>query len=225
MTLARGRFTDLRHVAYPDEGSDCVSGASYRAQVPSATAAVPARVGITAVLVAAVAAFAFASPADGGSRAWSAYLAPAGACKGSTDAGASAAAQQRAVACLMNWARVRANRGKLATSASLRRAAGLKGKKVASCHELSHTPCGSNLIGPLQASGYRYSSFGENLYVGPWGSVTPRDVVSAWLQSSGHRENILRPGFRHMGAALVRGEGILNEGAEAVWTATFASPR
>jgi uncharacterized protein YkwD len=203
----------------------CSSAPSYRLHVPTAYAAAPARVGITAVLVAALAAFVLAGPADGGGRAWSSYLAPAAACKGSTDANAPVAVQQKAVACLVNWARVQARRGKLASSASLQRAAGLKGQKVVSCGQLSHTPCGSNLVGPLNASGYKYSSFGENLYVGPWGAVSPRDVVAAWLQSPGHRANILRPGFRHVGAALVRGEGILNEGAEAVWAATFASPR
>jgi uncharacterized protein YkwD len=175
--------------------------------------------------VAALAAFALAGPADGGGRAWSSYLAPATACKGATDAAAPVAAQQRAVACLINWARAEARRGKLAQSPSLTRAAGLKGKKVASCHQLSHTPCGSSLVGPVNASGYRYSSFGENIFVGPWGGVTPHDVVKAWLESPGHRANVLRPGFRHVGAALVPGQGILGDGAEAVWTATFASPR
>ena len=77
----------------------------------------------------------------------------------------------------------------------------------------------------MNQSGYRYASFGENIFVGPWGAVSPRDVVAAWLASPGHRANILRPGFRHVGAALVRGQGILDNGAEAVWTTTFASPR
>jgi uncharacterized protein YkwD len=193
--------------------------------VRTETAAAPAGVVLTALLVAALAALAFAGSADGRVRAGSAYLAPASACHGSTDAAASAAVQQRAVACLVNWARRQARRGRLAPSASLQRAAGVKGRQVVSCGQLSHTPCGSNLVGPVNASGYRYSSFGENLYVGAWGSVTPRDVVAAWLASPGHRANVLRPGFRHVGAALVQGRGILGSGAEAVWTATFASPR
>jgi uncharacterized protein YkwD len=192
--------------------------------VPSAAAAVQARIVLTTVLVAGLAAFAFAGAADGAS-AGSSYLAPPSTCKGSTAAGAPVAVQQKAVACLVNWARRQARRGTLARSAPLTRAAGLKGQKVASCHQLSHTPCGSNLVGPVNQSGYRYASFGENIYVGPWGSVTPRDVVAAWLASPGHRANVLRPGFRHVGAALVRGQGILGSGVEAVWTATFASPR
>lgn len=77
----------------------------------------------------------------------------------------------------------------------------------------------------VQAAGYRYSSFGENLFAGTWGQVSARDVVSAWLQSSPHRANLLHPGFRDVGAAQVRAQGLLTDGDAVVWTATFASPR
>jgi uncharacterized protein YkwD len=193
--------------------------------VRSVSAAAPARLGLTALLFAALAFFVVVGSADGGGRAWSAYLAPAAACKGSTDPAASAAVQSRAVGCLVNWARARDRRGRLAPSSSLKRAAALKGHGVASCGQLSHTPCGSDLTGPVRRSGYRYSSFGENIFVGPWGAVTARDVVAAWLQSPGHRANVLRRGFRHLGAAPVRASNIFGSGAEVVWVATFASPR
>jgi uncharacterized protein YkwD len=192
--------------------------------VPSATAAVSARLGLTAAFLA-TAAFLFVASADGGGRAWNAYLAPASACAGSTDPSAAPAVQRRAVSCLINWARKRDRRAQLAPSTSLRRAAVLKGQKVVSCGELSHTPCGSDLVGPLKASGYRYASFGENLFAGPWGSISARDVVSAWLASPGHRENVLRPYFRDLGATFVRGQGLFNEGPEVVWVATFGSRR
>jgi uncharacterized protein YkwD len=230
VTLTRGRFTNARHAASPKGGRDGSRDRSYRADVPPATAAAPARLGLvqlglTAVLLASLAALFVVNPADGGGRAWSAYLAPPAACKGATDASASPVVQRRAVACLINWARRQDRRARLSQSTSLQQAAGLKGQKVASCGELSHTPCGSDLIGPLKASGYRYASFGENLFVGPWGSVTPRDVVAAWLQSSGHRENVLRPYFRDVGAAFVRADGLVNDGPEVVWIATFGSKR
>jgi uncharacterized protein YkwD len=165
------------------------------------------------------------NPADGGSRAWSAYLAPTAACNGATDASASPIVQRRAVACLINCARRQNRRARLSQSASLQQASGLKGQKVASCRDFSHTPCGSDLIGPLKASGYRYASFGENLYVGAVGAVSAYDVVSAWLQSAGHRENMLRPYFRDLGVSAVRAQGIVNAGPEVVWVATFGSKR
>ncbi len=76
----------------------------------------------------------------------------------------------------------------------------------------------------VTAAGYRYATFGENLFAGTWGQVSPRDVVSAWLQSPPHRANVLSGQFEHVGAAPVRANGLL-EGTDAVvWTAAFASP-
>ena len=226
MILARrGRFIKARHVTSPEQGTDGRRSRSYGAQVPSASAAVPARIGVVAALFATCAAFVWAGPADGGARAPSAYLAPAAACKGATDVSAAPAVQRRAVRCLINWARRQDRRSKLSPSPSLRTAAGLKGQKVAACGQLSHTPCGTDLVGPLKASGYRYASFGENLYVGAWGVVSPRDVVAAWLNSAGHRENMLRPYFREVGVSFARAQGIVNSGPEIVWIATFGSRR
>jgi uncharacterized protein YkwD len=196
----------------------------HAAAVMFSTAA-PARLRLVAVLAALAAACAIASTAAGAGNAWSAYLAPVGACKGSTDAAASALVQQRAVRCLVNWARARHRERGLAPSRSLRRAALLKGRGVVSCRQISHTPCGSDVAAPVRAAGYAYASFAENLYVGSLGSASARDVVSAWLQSPGHRLNILNPGFRDVGTALVRADGVFYEGAAVVWIAAFASPR
>jgi uncharacterized protein YkwD len=107
----------------------------------------------------------------------------------------------------------------------LSRAAALKGKGVASCGQFSHTPCGTDVTAAVRASGYRYATFGENLFAGTWGQVTARDVLTAWLQSPPHRANVLNPSFRDVGAAPARASGLLGDGDAVVWTATFASPR
>jgi uncharacterized protein YkwD len=190
-----------------------------------AATAAPARTGLVAFFAALVAALAFVGSADAGQRGWNAYLAPASACPGATDRGASAAVQSRAVTCLVNWARAQGGRSRLAQSPALTRAAALKGRGVASCMQFSHTPCGDPFTETIERAGYRYSSVGENLFAGTWGQVSARDVVSAWLKSSGHRANILRAGFRHVGAAPVRANGLLGSGVAVVWTAAFASPR
>jgi uncharacterized protein YkwD len=174
---------------------------------------------------AAVFAFLLVGRADAGQRAWSAYLAPAGACRAADDASAPAAAQERAIACLVNWARAQDHHSRLARRVALQRAAELKGQRVASCGQFSHTPCGANVTSGVNAAGYRYATFGENLYAGTWGTVTPREVVSAWLQSPPHRANVLNSRFRHVGAAPVRANGLLGGTDAVVWTATFASPR
>lgn len=94
-----------------------------------------------------------------------------------------------------------------------------------SCGQLSHSPCGKDPAASVKAAGYRYAWFGENLWFGTWGAFSARQVVQSWLASQGHRDNILRPAFRHFGVARVRARGVFGEESTAVWVATFASPR
>lgn len=188
-------------------------------------AAAPSRVVASAFAAAAIFAFVLAGRADGAERSWSVYLAPAGACRAADDASASAAAQARAVACLVNWARAQDRRQRLVRRPALQRAAALKGERVAWCGQFSHTPCGSAVTAAVRAAGYRYATFGENLYAGTWGQVAARDVVTAWLQSPSHRANLLSPSFRDVGAAPVRARALLDGADAVVWTATFGSRR
>ncbi|MDQ3672220.1 MAG: CAP domain-containing protein [Actinomycetota bacterium] len=175
------------------------------------------------ILVIGLSALALTSAAGAAGGPWSAYLAPVSACAGSTDRTASPRIQQRAVTCLVNWARARHRQQRLSPSHTLRRAAALKGQGVAACREISHTPCGSDAAAPVRRAGYAYARFGENLYVGVLGAASAREVVSAWLRSPGHRANILHPGYRDFGAALVRADGVFYDGAAVVWIAAFAS--
>jgi len=189
------------------------------------SAATPSRVVVSVFAAASIFAFLLVGRADGAERSWSVYLAPAGTCSAADDASAPAAAQERAVACLLNWARAQDHRSRLARRSALQRAAELKGQRVASCGQFSHTPCGANVTSGVNAAGYRYATFGENLFAGTWARVSARDVVSAWLQSPPHRANVLNRLFRHVGAAPVRASGLLDGTDAVVWTATFASPR
>jgi uncharacterized protein YkwD len=187
-------------------------------------AAAPVRLLAPALAAATILVFLLAGRAEGAEHAWSTYLAPAGVCAAADDSSAPAAAQTRAVACLVNWARRQDGRARLLRRSALRRAAELKGQRVASCGQFSHTPCGAAVTSGVNAAGYRYATFGENLFAGT-GSVTPRQVVTAWLNSPPHRANMLSGRFRHVGAAPVRASGLLGRADAVVWTATFASPR
>jgi uncharacterized protein YkwD len=181
------------------------------------------------LLIAVLALAALASVAAGSAAAARAatgsLLAPSGACAGADDARASSAAQERAIVCLVNWARRKAERRTLASAPKLERASVLKGKVVVSCGQLSHSPCGNDPAASVKAAGYRYAWFGENLWFGTWGAFSARQVMQSWLASPGHRANILRPAFRHFGLARVRARGVFGEESTAVWVATFASPR
>jgi uncharacterized protein YkwD len=190
------------------------------------TAAARVRVLAAAGLAALLAvALVVAGRADGAGTAWSAYLAPTSAFRSADDSAAPAAVQVRAVTCLVNWARTHDSRKRLVRRPALQLAATLKGERVASCGQFSHTPCGSAVTAAVHAAGYRYATFGENLFAGTWGQVSARDVVSAWLQSPEHRANILGPRFKDLGAAPVLAHGLLDGGDAVVWTATFGSRR
>jgi uncharacterized protein YkwD len=209
----------------PGQGKDPGAESSTVRAVTFASAAAPSRLLAPALIAASLLAFLLAGRADGAERTWSAYLAPAGACRAADDAAAPFAEQARAVACLVNWARKQEHRSRLVRRSALTRAAELKGQSVASCRQFSHTPCGTAVVSGVDEAGYRYAMFGENLFAGSWGRVTPRDVVNAWLASPPHRANMLSGNFRHLGAAPVRANGLLGGTDAVVWTAAFATPR
>ena len=73
----------------------------------------------------------------------------------------------------------------------------------------------------MARSGARGPFFGENLAWGSGSFGTAPSIVRAWLNSPGHRANLLRPGFRRvgLGAPIGRFGGIPNA---RVVTADFA---
>ena len=63
----------------------------------------------------------------------------------------------------------------------------------------SHTGSdGSSAQDRILAAGYGSGFFGENI---AGGYRSAQSVFNGWMSSSGHRENILRSGFDHMGLA------------------------
>jgi uncharacterized protein YkwD len=182
------------------------------------------RTGVVVCAALAAALALLAARADAGADDWQRYLAPVGACRGADDPSAAPLAQQRAIRCLVNWARERRALGRLAPSPALRRAAVIKGKRVAACGQLSHTPCDADLTAAVRASGYRFSAFGENLFATPRPATTARSVVAAWLRSASHRQTLLHPGFRELGTARVAAPQLLGDRHAVVWVAAFAAP-
>jgi uncharacterized protein YkwD len=56
----------------------------------------------------------------------------------------------------------------------------------------------------VRAIGYRYTLIGENIAYGP---ASADEVVSGWLHSPDHCENIMDPRFAEMGLAYAPGQG------------------
>ncbi|MFL0028214.1 sigma-70 family RNA polymerase sigma factor [Streptomyces sp. NBUL23] len=66
----------------------------------------------------------------------------------------------------------------------------------------------------ITAAGYRWSTYGENIAKG---QQTPADVMRSWMDSPGHRANILNCSFKEIGV------GKQNSGGGPVWTQVFGA--
>lgn len=76
---------------------------------------------------------------------------------------------------------------------------------------------GSNAGARVRAAGYDWSFVAENVAAGQSGSEA---VVGAWMNSPGHRANILHPNARHLGIGYVY-EGGTQYGH--YWTVNFGA--
>ncbi|HEY9619334.1 MAG TPA: CAP domain-containing protein [Crinalium sp.] len=87
----------------------------------------------------------------------------------------------------------------------------------------SHTePDGSQPWDRMTAAGYSWSAAGENI---AGGQQTAQEVFNAWVNSSGHRANMLNPNFREIGVGyyeLTNDTGNVNY--NRYWTQVFGSP-
>ncbi|HEX7278851.1 MAG TPA: CAP domain-containing protein [Solirubrobacterales bacterium] len=141
------------------------------------------------------------------------------ACPGQGDASASATAQERTMLCLVNQAR--ANRGlePLAASPSLASAAARKSADILRCDDFSHQACGRETEYWPDRFGYD-GCVGENIAYATGRAATPRGIFRLWMNSQGHRENILRSSYDDIGIGLQIGEIEGFNGAH-VWTQQF----
>jgi uncharacterized protein YkwD len=72
------------------------------------------------------------------------------------------------------------------------------------------SPEGSTLVtrvrkGTKYLRGAHSWTLGENLAWGSGDLATPANTVRAWMNSPGHRRNVLTPTFRHIGIGVVTG--------------------
>jgi uncharacterized protein YkwD len=141
------------------------------------------------------------------------------ACPAANATPASATKRQivRATLCQLN--RERAHRGlrRLKLDKRLGRAARRHARDMARRKYFSHdTLGGGSFVDRIRRAGYLKGAYtwtvGENLAWGSHGFSRPRVIMRMWMNSPGHRANILNPSFREVGvgiayAAPVRGEG------------------
>ena len=79
---------------------------------------------------------------------------------------------------------------------------------------------GKNVRQRVEEVGYgRPRSFSENLAKGLF---SPAEVVERWMESSGHRDNILGKRFTEIGNGVAFGD--TPDGLEVIWVQVFAGP-
>ena len=135
-----------------------------------------------------------------------------------------------AVLCLHN--RERASRGlpRLKESAKLRRAAqGHSGDMVAGRFFAHESRSGADMAERILRTGYADGqgwSLGENIAWGTGQLATAAEIQRAWMESPGHRANILRRRFREIGIGIAIGAPVDAGGLEgATYTADFGVRR
>jgi uncharacterized protein YkwD len=116
---------------------------------------------------------------------------------------ANAAQVRAATLCLINAQRARHGRQPLSANAMLERAAELHSLDMARRKYFEHqSPDGEQPDARIVHQGYPPILVGENLAWGETAKSTPAVIVSMWMESPGHRANILEPGYREIGIGM-----------------------
>lgn len=126
-------------------------------------------------------------------------------------------AQESEVARLVNAERARAGLPALKMNWQLSRVARYKSADMANKGYFSHnSPTYGTPFQMMENFGLRFSSAGENI---AYGQRTAAEVMRDWMNSSGHRNNILSRSYTEIGVGLAK-----NRNGVCYWTQQFMKP-
>ncbi|MEU2494488.1 sigma-70 family RNA polymerase sigma factor [Streptomyces sp. NPDC007883] len=109
------------------------------------------------------------------------------------------------VVALVNAERSKAGCGPVRSNDKLETAARRHSEDMAARGYFDHTsPDGSDPGDRITAAGYRWSTYGENI---ARGQQSPSSVMDSWMNSPGHRANILNCSFKELGVGIHDGSG------------------
>lgn len=118
---------------------------------------------------------------------------------------------------LVNIERSKAGLAPLKAHWELSRVARYKSQDMINKGYFSHiSPTYGSPFYMMENFGLRFTSGGENIAKG---QQTPQQVMSAWMNSPGHRSNILSPNFSHIGVGLAK-----DKNGVCYWTQMFMQP-
>ena len=131
--------------------------------------------------------------------------------------GSDANGAEAQVLALVNQERSSAGCSPVTANAELTRAADNYSDVMARSGVMSHTgPDGSTMTSRVEAAGYKWSTLGENI---ARGQADAAAVMNAWMNSPGHRANILNCSFKELGVGVHFGDG------GPWWTQNFGAGR
>lgn len=109
------------------------------------------------------------------------------------------------VIALVNTERAKNGCGPVSDNSRLATAAQRHSDNMAAQGFFDHTdPSGAGPGERIHAAGYQWSTYGENI---ARGQRTPADVMNSWMNSPGHRANILNCAFKELGVGIHNGAG------------------
>jgi uncharacterized YkwD family protein len=125
----------------------------------------------------------------------------------------SVSAFEKKVVELVNQERQKQGLSALQLDTKLSDVAREKSKDMMNKNYFSHTsPTYGSPFDMMKQFGIEYRTAGENIAKG---QQTPEEVMNGWMNSDGHRKNILSPNFTHIGVGYVDG------GGSTYWTQMF----
>jgi len=132
----------------------------------------------------------------------------------------------KATVCLINRERTRRGMRALRTNKRLSRAAVSHTRDMIRRHYFEHeSKAGQTVVDRLLSTGYlgKVTNWlvGENLAWGIGGRSSPRQIVISWMNSPGHRRNMLNRRFREIGIGVVFDTPTSNAPTSATYTTTF----
>ena len=114
---------------------------------------------------------------------------------------ASVSSYEQKVIDLVNDIRVQNGLKKFSANWELSRVARYKSQDMRDKKYFSHTsPTYGSPFNMMKSFGISYKTAGENI---AYGYSTPEAVVKGWMNSEGHRKNILNPSFTQIGVGYV----------------------
>ncbi|MGH7234143.1 MAG: CAP domain-containing protein, partial [Candidatus Saccharimonadales bacterium] len=92
---------------------------------------------------------------------------------------------------------------------------------VADNYWAHNSPSGQTPWSFMTAAGYQYQSAGENL---AYGFTTTQALMSGWMHSTEHRDNILDANYQSVGFGIVNATNYQGQGPETVVDAMYGQP-